>query len=125
MEENIKKDLIKICSVVIASNGSDQFEEHFPDLAIWAETNITQEDQNEVIEEMLELIRKDPQVTINKDTFITLYAHVQAVIGMEQCKIRFPELRSLALNLMDEDELQSTLMLIGQIENSIEEKFNQ
>lgn len=122
--DSIKKDLVKICSVVIATNGADQFLDHFPDLSEWANKNISQEDKDEIIQEMLQMIKKDKHVAIEKDDFITLYAHVQAVIGFEETKARFPKLRSLALNLMTEDELQSTLMLIKQIEDLLQQKFS-
>lgn len=121
--EEIKQDLIKICSVAIVTSSADDFESNFPALAKWSGENVNQDDINKIVRDMVDLVKKDDHVSITKDDFITLYAYIQAVIGFEETKTRFPKLRLLALNLMDTDELKSTLMLIDQIEKSIQEKF--
>lgn len=123
--EDIKKDLIKICSVAIVTSSADGFESNFPALAKWSSENVNQDDINQIVKDMVDLVKMDDHVSITKDDFITLYSYVQAVIGFEETKTRFPKLRLLALNLMSTEELKSTLMLIDQIEKSLQEKFNQ
>lgn len=118
MEGIDKGELIRIISLVMA-NDLQFTKKEFPSLVTWIETNATEEDINEMIEEGQSQVEETGLVHIDRNDFVTLYAHTQAVLGFEETRHRFPKLRLLVLNLMDEEELLSTMNLIRSIEERI------
>lgn len=122
--EDIDKEEIIKAAVTLAAVAGSEFENEFPDLNKWAKIHATPEEQNRLVGEMIDKIQKDKNITITQDTFFTLYAYVQAVLGLEGVKIRFPKLRSIALNLAEDESLAALLLLVKQIEDSIHEKYS-
>jgi flagellar motor switch protein FliG len=111
-------ELIVLASSMLQICEPGDFQKEFPTLAAWLD-KVSQEQKDQVIKEMVKRIDQADQVTINKDDFISLYAHTQAVLGFEEVKNRFPGLRLLVLNNLTEDELTSTLLLIRSIEQRL------
>ena len=123
-QQDIDKDELTTAAIVLhATVGSQDFEKEFPDINAWAKNNVNQEDQNKIVNTMIEKIRESKAVSLPIDDFFILYAYVQAVIGLQETKLRFPKLRSIALNLADDKQLSALLQLVHQIENSIHEKY--
>ena len=118
-----RDEIVKLSVTLLAVVGQAEFENQFPDLNAWCLEHVDPEDQNKLVAEMIEQVNKDATVTISKDDFFTLYAYVQAVLGFEETKIRFPRLRSIALNISDDDQLASVLQLVKQIETLLHDKF--
>ena len=118
-----KDEIIKAAVTLLAVVGSGEFNNQFPTLDSWCKENVSEEDQNKLVAEMIEQVNQDDTVTIAKDDFFTLYAYVQAVLGFEETKARFPRLRSIALNISDQDQLTSLLQLVKQIETLLHDKY--
>jgi hypothetical protein len=113
-----KNELIDLVALAVASDQVEAYS-RFSTLVEWLNNNATDEDRDRLITDAQKSIQASQMVQIDRADFISLYAHTQAVLGFEESKHRFPRLRLLLLNLMDDKELESTMNLIRSIQERI------
>lgn len=115
-----KKEIIKLSAFLLGIAGADEVERNFPTFSTWCQANISGAEENELIEQMIAETKKEEFVSINITDFIDLYAHTQAVLGFEEMKQRFPKVRLLVLNVLDQKGLDRVMSLIKSIEERIQ-----
>ncbi len=123
MQEVDKKELIKVGIVLHSMGSNNQIKDQFPTLFKFLESEDIEPLKMEVLEDGIRELKESDHVTILQEDFLNMYAFVQAVLGSQETLIRFPNLRSIALNISDDERLKKLLDLVRSIEQSIVDKF--
>jgi len=119
IEDVDKEEIIKLSASILALIGPDDFIRQFPNFSKWSDDNVSMKDQTDLVNSMIEQIKKDDSVSLPREDFLHLYAHTQAVLGFEETKQRFPKVRLLVLNILDDESMLQTMNLIKSIEDRI------